>query len=91
MTRKKTRYSNNDCRPHRSQSGHRNFGDDEKRDPGNDGAIDHADDRLAKCFDISTSRKEAAGRDKPNPDESEAAQRPQRDEGPNAAQHGDTH
>ena len=70
------RYSNDDRRPHRSQSRHRNFGDDEKHDPGNDGAIDHADDGLAKRFGITTGGKEGACRDEPDPDESEAAQRP---------------
>jgi len=74
--KKEDRYSNDDRRPHRSQSRHRNFGDDEKRDPGNDGAIDHADDGLAKRFGITTGGKEAACRDEPDPDESEAAERP---------------
>ena len=68
-------YSNDDCRPHRSQSRHGHFGDDKKRYPGNDGAIDHADDCLAECFDITTRGKEAARCDEPNPDQSEAAPR----------------
>jgi len=63
--KKEDRYSNDDRRPHRSQSRHRNFGDDEKRDPGNDGAIDHADDGLAKRFGITTGGKEAACRNEP--------------------------
>jgi hypothetical protein len=63
-------------RDYSPRSRHRNFGDDEKRDPGNDGAIDHADDGLAKRFGITTGGKEGACRDEPDPDESEAAQRP---------------
>jgi hypothetical protein len=47
-------------RDYSPRSRHRNFGDDEKRDPGNDGAIDHADDGLAKRFGITTGGKEAA-------------------------------
>jgi hypothetical protein len=50
-------------------------------------AIDHADDRLAERFGITTRRKEAACGDEPNPNESEAPKRPQRDKGPNAAQY----
>ena len=78
-------------RDYSPRSRHRNFGDDEKRDPGNDGAIDHADDCLAECFDITTRGKEAACCDEPNPDESEAAQRPQRDKGLDVAEQGDIH
>ena len=78
-------------RDYSPRSRHRNFGDDEKRDPGNDGAIDHADDGLAKRFGITTGSKEAACCDEPKPDKSETSQRPERDESPNAAEYGDTH
>ena len=64
---------------------------DEKRNPSNDRTIESYRRSSAKGFCITTCSKEAACCNEPNPNESEAPQRPQRDKGPNAAEYGDAH